>query len=83
MIVLKVFLMLSIFMQIKENKYMVGITWINQQIFRWFGILKEVDLLLTSYLSVINLQENLAFFVVSCLIYMFHAVYLQNYVARK
>lgn len=62
---------------------MAGISWLNQQIFQSFRILKEVDLALSAYLCIINLEENVACFAVSAVIYMFHAVYLQNYVIRK
>jgi hypothetical protein len=70
-------------MQIKDNEYMAGISWFNQQIFESFRILKEVDLVFSAYMCIINLAENVACFAVSTIIYMFHAVYLQNYVIRK
>lgn len=62
---------------------MAGITWINQKILQSFRILKEVDLVLSAYLCIINLAENIAFFALSGAMYIFHAVYLQNYVIRK
>jgi hypothetical protein len=54
----------------------VGITWLNRQIFKSFGVLKEMDLALTAFLTLVNLEENIGFFVVSCFIYMFHAIYI-------
>ena len=70
-------------MQINNNEYVAGISWLNQQIFESFRILKEMDLVISAYLCIINLAENFAFFAVSIIIYMFHAVYLHNYVIRK
>lgn len=70
-------------MHIKKSEYVAGISWLNQKIFESFRILKEVDLFLSAYLCIINLAENVVFFAFSIIIYLFHAVYLQNYVIRK
>ena len=83
MVCLKICLILSFYLETLERRYIAGLSWASRQVFRSFSLLKEIDLALTAFLSLLSWEDNIAFLAVSLVICTAYGVYLQNYVVRK
>lgn len=83
MLGLKMFLILSFYLETIKHRYIPGLSWLSQQVFSSYSLFKEIDLALTSFLCLLSWKDNLVFLVISFINCLVYALYMQNYVVRK
>jgi hypothetical protein len=83
LIVLKIFLILSVCMEVIFELNVFGISWVNKKLIQSYTVIIEIDLAASGFMALVNWQENIGFLILSSLINFFQIIYLQNYIFRR
>jgi hypothetical protein len=75
--------LLSVFFEQVFKVKMIGLTWIFTRFVQSNMIIIEFDLALSAFIVLINWTQNISLFIISSILSLFQAVYLQEYAIRK